>query len=684
MITRKLPWLVVATLLMAACGRNDSAGEGSKAQAGSGAGFDRLDRAAFNARAADLALPIFWRSDANGDKAVDPDELAMLWGVPGAVTLADYIDAKGKFNSRFVADYRRLVAKPDLSKLEASEQKRRQAVLDELAQGRPTLVESDLRDGSAEDKALADNVLAAATIIEQLYQKQMGVAALADDLPPDDTASRMLFYRNNGPFCEAPKTQNNPDCSALPSRPKKRVGLYPANLQNGKDTMFCGALEQREDADSLLDPFVIVGVKPGGKSLGDPLADELVPVPYNAAYKREMEDDSSKLMAAAAAIDDPAETPLKLYLATAAESFLSNDWKPADEAWARMSATNSKWYLRVGPDEVYEDPCARKALFHLTFARINPEGLEWQRKLDPRKADMEAEFARLAGPPYAARQVTFHVPDFIDIVLNAGEDRRAFGATIGESLPNWGPVAREGRGRTVAMVNLYTDADSEASWRTTSASLYCPATMEKASFDPKVAVMSTVLHELAHNLGPSHEYAVNGQTDEQIFGGPLSSMLEELKAQTSALWLTDWLVAQGLIDQATADNAHLKDLSWAFGHVAEGMYEGNGSARAYSQLSAIQAGALYRQGAVAWRPGDTAANGTDKGCFEVDLPKFRASTTSLETRILKAKASGDRADVEALKAEFVDGKDDWSQLRDVITERMLRTPKASFVYSINR
>ena len=30
----------------------------------------------------------------------------------------------------------------------------------------------------------------------------------------------------------------------------------------------------------------------------------------------------------------------------------------------------------------------------------------------------------------------------------------------------------------------------------------------------------------------------------------MASMLEELKAQTSALYFADWLVAQGVIDQA--------------------------------------------------------------------------------------------------------------------------------------
>ncbi len=35
---------------------------------------------------------------------------------------------------------------------------------------------------------------------------------------------------------------------------------------------------------------------------------------------------------------------------------------------------------------------------------------------------------------------------------------------------------------------------------------------------------------------------MKGKIDDEIFGGPLASMLEELKAQTAALFFTEWLV----------------------------------------------------------------------------------------------------------------------------------------------
>src|SRR5206468_264702 len=161
--------------------------------------------------------------------------------------------------------------------------------------------------------------------------------------------------------------------------------------------------------------------------------------------------------------------------------------------------------------------------------------------------------------------------------------------------PNWGPVANEGRGRTVAMVNLYSDPDSIEAAKETTSSLMCKDTFSKMDFDPKLDVMSTVLHEAAHNLGPAHEYTVAGKKDEQIFGGSLASMLEEMKAQTSALFFDDWLVGKG-VTQAEADGDHFHEVAWAFGHIAQGMTDADGKPKPYSQLASIQMGTLFNAG----------------------------------------------------------------------------------------
>ena len=670
------PAVCLVLLVNAASSREIDPCRRPTATAHGAATYAAVPRLEFNRQAVVRDLPLFWVSDADADGTLDPEELAVTWG-PGDANLGRYVK-DGSFTPEFAAAYA-LIAQPvSLDGLAAAEKTRRQAVLEELGQGRPTLVRTTLTD--PRDVQLAGHLGTAARIIERLFAKQNGVDGLAARIPAGDTASSALFFRNQGPFCEAPKTENDPNCSALAPRPKNISGMYPAAIQ--ADAGFCTVLEKRADADALFNQFSIVSDKPGGRATGNPATDELVAVPYHVAWADDMKAVSSELRAAAALLaGDPSEAAFKAYLEAAAQAFLDDSWFKADVAWKAMTATNSKWYLRVAPDEVYAEPCSRKANFALTFARINQESLEWQRRLEPVKDDMEAALASLAGPPYKARQVGFALPDFIDIVLNAGDSRSALGATIGQSLPNWGPVAESG-GRTVAMTNLYTDPDSEAAMMEQTRSIMCKATADRVDPAPRFMTMSTVLHEAAHNLGPAHEYRVDGKTDDQVFGGPLASTLEELKAQTAALYFSDWLAARGVLSKEDAQDSHLRDVLWAFGHIAAGMVDSQGRPKPYSQLAAIQMGFLNQRGVLVWNPSEKAANGQDTGCFDVDLAKWPAAVDDLARLAFGIKSRGDRALAEKTRDEFVAGGTEWADLRGVIAQRWQRAPRASFVYAI--
>jgi hypothetical protein len=633
--------------------------------------LDVLGRLEFNRLAAELDLPLFWIADAGHPGTLDPDELAVLWGIaPGSGPWLDH----GAFTPAFHAAYASMVkarAEGTIpAGLDDAEKRRRAAVVAELGQGRPSLIRTDLRGASPEDQALAARVIEAARIIERIFAKQRGTADLAAEVASGEAASRMLFYRNQGPWCEQPKTDKDPDCNALARRPARVSGLYPASLQ--KEPKFCEKLDARPDQKALLGPFTVVAEKGA----------DLEAVPYSVAFKQEMEAVSRELAAAAQAITSPGEGPLKAYLDAAAKAFLDNNWEPADEAWAKMGVNNSRWYLRIGPDETYADPCSRKAGFHVSFARINQDSIAWQKRLEPVKSQMEAALAGLAGAPYKARSVTFHLPDFIDVVLNAGDSRNATGATIGQSLPNWGPVANEGRGRTVAMTNLYTDPDSRAALREEVDSLFCKGAIDPEALDPALTVMGTVLHEAAHNLGPAHEYKVKGKTDTETFGGPLAATFEELKAQTSSLYLAQWLADQKIIDKKMAALAHQSDIVWAFGQISQGMYAADNTPKPYAQLASIQVGWLLERKAMTYREGEPAANGRDKGCFEIHLGKVPAAVAALERAVLGIKGRGDKPGAVKMREALVDKDGEWKKLRGVIAERWLRTPKASFVYAV--
>ena len=630
--------------------------------------YAQLARSDFNRRAAEQFLPLFWRNDANHDQVLQPEEVAVLWGY-GDGDRSHWVSG-ANFTQQFAQAYQQML-RPDSAASDEPARQRHALVLEELAQGRTVMVETSMHEDSPAEQNMVHHLLIAAKSVETIYAQQKGVANLATQIPADDRASRMLFYRNQSPFCEAPKTENNPACSALAAKPKRVVGLYPAGIQS--DSKFCELLAKASNTKQLMDHFsvVVAGDRPNSfKS-----------IPYSEAYKDDMQLVAVELDAAANELGDN-EAAFKHYLAAAAQAFRNNDWEPANRAWVAMNATNSKWYARIAPDEVYYEPCAWKAGFALQLARINPESLAWQKKLDPLKADMERNLAQLAGPPYKARDVQFKLPDFIDVVVNAGDQRNAHGATIGQSLPNWGPVAKAG-GRTVAMTNLYTDADSQAQQAIQMSALFCAATNSKASTSGKETLITSLLHEAAHNLGPSHEYQVNGQVDSVAFGGPLASTLEEMKAQTSSMYLTNWLAAKGMFTADEVAKIQINNVAWAFGHISRGMYGSDGTARNYSQLAAIQVGSLLQAGALNWQANGMAANGSDKGCLEIDFQKLPAAIQALETTVLKIKATNDRRGAEQLKAQYVDAKDEYAQLKTLLSERLLRAPKATFVYSVS-
>lgn len=645
----------------------DRAPEASQATAKE---YKAITRDAFNLRAPELFLPLFWREDANANGALEANELAILMGYPQD-SRDVWVDASGRFTPAFDEAYLQL-SQPDQSPEAAAEQARHRSVLEELAQGRPTLVETDLSQATPAEKNLVDRMIKVAALVERIYAKQKGVFGLDAGIPEADRASQMLFHRNQSPYCEAPKTENEAACGALAQKPPRIVGLYPAQVQS--DPKFCEALAKAPNAAELMGHFSVVveGEKPGTYRA----------IPYTEAYREDMEAIAKELEAAAAGFGDE-EAALKAYLLAAAKAFRTNDWEPANAAWVAMNAQNSKWYVRIAPDEVYYEPCAWKAGFALQLARINPESIQWQEKLDPMKRDMENTLAALASKPYKAREVNFKIPDFIDVVLNAGDQRSAHGATIGQSLPNWGAVAEKG-GRTVAMTNLYTDTDSRTQQAKLMSSMFCKATNALATTSPRETLVGSVLHEAAHNLGPSYEYKVNGKAADVLFGGTLASTLEELKAQTSSMYLTDWLATKGVFTADEVRKIQVRNIAWAFGHISRGMYVADGTPRNYSQLAAMQVGSFVKAGAIVWRPEEVAANGADKGCLEINFDALPAAVKAFETTVLQIKASGDKARAEKLKAEFVDAKNEFDGVKNVISERWLRAPKASFVYSVRR
>lgn len=618
-------------------------------------GLPALSLRDFNRLGAQAGAEIFWAADDKNPGVVDADEIAIL-GAGGDIR--KWVEG-GKLTKGFESLFRKLV-----------EMRRREAIRAELDQGLPTLVASDLAKLPVPDREFAKRIVKAAAMVEALHMKQAGALAFEARARKVDAESRAAFVRNQGPWCHAAKTEHDPFCNALSDFPKHRWDTYPAD--EAHDQAMCRKLSALPAAKDLMAPFTVVRKE----------KDKYVAVPIAKAYAKEMKAIAAELKGAAKTLDQKEEAALVEYVTAAAKAFEDGNWEPADEAWAKMNAQNSKWYLRVAPDEVYWDVCQEKAGFHVSFALVDKSSLELQAKLMPIREEMESAIEKLSENSYKARKVQFKMPDFIEIVTNAGDARSPLGATIGQSLPNWGKVASEGRGRTVVMTNLYQDALSKRLAKEKAATLLSAATLANFSDDKLMNLIDIVLHEATHNLGPHSDYKIDGKGPSDVFGGGLASTLEELKAQTGSLLYTELLRKKGIITDQNAKEIYTHALVWAFGHISQGMFTASGNPKNYSQLAAVQVGWLVDEGALQWNVENDAGTGKPVGKFNIVYDKIAAAVEKLASRVVKIKATGDVEGAKSLIEPYVTGAKKAQVRHEEITERLLKFPRASMAYSV--
>ncbi len=617
-------------------------------------GLPALSRDDFNRLAAQAGVPLFWGEDGGKVGVPEPNELVAL----GVLAGRNPFVAEGALTPAFEKAYRKLV-----------EARRLEAVRQELDQGLPTLVRTDLSRLNAAEKALVRHILRAADRVAALFARQSGAAGLAGDDAPGTPESAALFDRNQGPWCAAPRTESDPFCSARPDFPPRRWDPYPADLPH--ELALCEHLAAQPNAEALLDPFTVVREFEGN----------LMAVPLNLEYGDAMRAVAEDLDLAARAAKIVGEKAFARYLSAAAAGFRTNQWAAADEAWAAMNARNSRWYLRVGPDETYWDLCQAKAGFHVSFARIDRSSLALQDQLSKLRTQMERSLGEIA-PAYKPRSVRFAMPDFIEIVVNSGNSRSPLGATIGQSLPNWGKVATEGRGRTVVMTNLYTDPDSRAMAREKARRMLHDETMADYTDDRRIALLDIILHEATHNLGPHSDYRIDGKDPRQIFGGQVATVLEELKAQTGSWFYTELLRRSGVITDVEARQIYVHALAWSFGHLSQGLFSPSGNPKPYSQLSAIQIGFLVDRGALTWEEVEDPVAGRTVGKFRVHFDRVPAAARELMAEVVRIKATGDVAAAKALIDAYVTGDRAAQVHQPQIAERLLGFPRGTLVYSV--
>ena len=478
------------------------------------------------------------------------------------------------------------------------------AQLDKMtARFAPTDLTADISKLSSNDRTVLVELLAAATIIDGLFLRQVwnGNVPMLLDLTRDQSPignARLRYFRlNKGPWSGLDK--NAPFIPGAPPKPENG-SFYPDDSSKAEIEKWIASLSQEEQANAKAF-FTVVRHSPGGKGFKI--------VPYNVEYEGELLQAARLLREAAAAASEPT---LKQFLTTRADAFLSNDYYPSDVAWMELKSTVEP---TIGPYEVYEDGWFNyKAAFESFITILDQDESAKLQKFSGQLQDIEDHLP--IDPKYRNPKLGALAPIVVVNEIYCSGDADHGVQTAAYNLPNDERVTREKGSKRVMLKNV-----QDAKFAKTLVPI-----SKDISFD---AFFTQVLdHELMHGLGP-HNIKVNGREStvrqEMKEAG---SYLEEAKADISSLFAIQYMIDNGVLPKSLQRPLYITYLTSAFRTIRFGITEAHGRGQA------VQLNYLLDAGAFQVRP---------DGTFTVNDNKIRQGVEGLTREIMTMQAEGNYA-----------------------------------------
>jgi len=143
--------------------------------------------------------------------------------------------------------------------------------------------------------------------------------------------------------------------------------------------------------------------------------------------------------------------------------------------------------------------------------------------------------------------------------------------------------------------------------------------------------MATIMHEIAHGLGPAYSRTPAGKVDIREAIGPVFSGLEEAKADVAGLFGLNWLAEHGFIPKTAMEGCYTSYVGGLFRTVRFGVAE------AHSKAAMMEFNYLVEHGALTRQP---------SGRYAITYAKMTSTLNDLAKELLVIEATGDRERAE--------------------------------------
>jgi hypothetical protein len=367
-----------------------------------------------------------------------------------------------------------------------------------------------------------------------------------------------------------------------------------------------------EDRAAIYDPYTVVRWQ-GSRLTG---------VKYHEAYRQFLEPMAKALRDAAALSDDPA---FANFLRLRAGALLTDDYYQSDLAWLDLKAP--KFDLIFAPYETYTDELLGvKTTYGASILIRNEEETRKLAVYEKYVPDMqEALPIDAADRPSKRGHVT--PMEVMDAPYRAGDLLHGYQA-VADNLPN-DPRIHQEKGSKKIFFKNFGDARVTYVVIPVAQKLMEPAQAAKVSGEGYLA--SSLLHEIAHDLGPA--FARRDGKQREINGaiGPAYAALEEAKADTVGMFGLKWLVDRGAMPKQRLEEYYA---SYVGGLLRTLRF---GTAEAHSRAEMMEFNYLVENRALAYH----------SGRYTIDYQRMPETLAALAKELLEMEANGDRARTEA-------------------------------------
>ena len=465
---------------------------------------------------------------------------------------------------------------------------------------------------TAREVKMVDKLVDASRYLEQIYWRQMDpdgltlYESLASSQNSQDEMLRRYLWINASRFDLL--EDNQPFVGTTPIPPGR--GFYPQNLTREQIEQYVKAHPEKKD--EIYNSFTLVRWH----------NDQLEGLPYHIAYRSFLEPAAKDLREAAKLSDDPA---FANFLRLRADALLTDEYFESNLAW--LDLKNPKFDVIFAPDETYDDGLLGvKATYG---AAVMIRNAEESRKLEMfQKYVGDIQDALPLAPEDRPSKHGLETPmEVMDTPFRAGDLNHGYQA-VADNLPN-DPRVHEKKGSKKLFFKNFMDARVNYVILPVAQHVMLPAQAAKASGEGYL--LGTILHEMAHGLGPAFSRTAAGKVDIRESIGPTFSGLEEAKADVVGMFGMKWLVDHDALPKNKLEECYASYVAGIFRTVRFGVAE------AHSQAEMMEFNYLSERGAI---------KRASSGRYEIDYGRMPPAISDLAKELLEIEATGDRARAE--------------------------------------